>query len=128
MKILKFMKAAIIPIIVAFIFVCLISYSVFYIGKDSYEMAINLLDLVTIKSEKYIEQITPVLKEKKLENYPAYGTKYATLKIETIGVDLPVYYGESYSVLKNGIGHDSQSYFPGEGGSIVYMGHNLKHF
>ena len=29
-------------------------------------------------------------------------------------------------ILKKGVGHSSGSYFPGEGGSIVYMGHNSK--
>ena len=28
--------------------------------------------------------------------------------------------------MKNGVGHSSGSYFPGEGGSIVYLGHNSK--
>ena len=41
---------------------------------------------------------------------------------------MPVYYGESLSILKNGIGHDSRSFFPGEGGTILYMGHNFKTF
>ena len=27
---------------------------------------------------------------------------------------------------KKGVGHSSGSYFPGEGGSIIYMGHNSK--
>lgn len=91
-------------------------------------MATDLLELVTIGTEKRGEEITPVLKEKTLNNYPTYGTKYGTLKIDTIGVNLPIYFGESYTVLKNGIGHDSSSHFPGEGGSIVYMGHNFKTF
>ena len=28
--------------------------------------------------------------------------------------------------MKKGVGHSSGSYFPGEGGSIIYMGHNSK--
>ena len=61
-----------------------------------------------------------------LENYPEYGTQYATIKIPRINADLPVYFGDTLEVLKNGVGHSSGSYFPGEGGSIIYMGHNSK--
>ena len=32
--------------------------------------------------------------------------------------------GNALSILKNGVGHSSLSYFPGEGGSILCMGHN----
>lgn len=128
LKIINFLKAAIISIIVAFLFVCLISYVSVKLGKDTFKMATDLLDLVTIRTENKGEEIKPVLEEKKLINYPTYGTKYGTLKIDSIDVNLPIYFGESYTVLKNGIGHDSASHFPGEGGSIVYMGHNFKTF
>lgn len=55
---------------------------------------------------------------------PDYGENYATLKIPSIGIELPIYYGKTMDLLKNGVGHDNSSYFPGEGGSIVMMGHN----
>ena len=61
-----------------------------------------------------------------IKNYPEYGTQYATIEIDKIGVNLPVYYGDTLEILKKGVGHSSGSYFPGEGGSIVYMGHNSK--
>lgn len=61
-----------------------------------------------------------------LKNYPQYGTKYATIEITRIDVNLPVYFGDTLEILKKGVGHSSGSYFPGEGGSILYMGHNSK--
>ena len=39
---------------------------------------------------------------------------------------MPVYFGDTLEILKKGVGHSSGSYFPGEGGSIIYMGHNSK--
>lgn len=90
-------------------------------------MATDLIDIITVKTYD-IETIEPVLTNKKLENYPAVGTKYATIKIPSIELELPVYFGQSYSVLKSGIGHDTASSFPGEGKSIIYMGHNFKAF
>ena len=62
----------------------------------------------------------------KLKVYPEYGTQYATIEIPKIDVILPVYFGDTLEILKRGVGHSSGSYFPGEGGSIIYMGHNSK--
>ena len=43
-----------------------------------------------------------------------------------MNLNVPVYFGDTLEILKKGVGHSSGSYFPGEGGSIVYMGHNSK--
>ena len=83
--------------------------------------------MITINEEKE-QTIEPVLEENVLVNYPTYGSKYATLKIASIDVELPVYYGANYTILKSGIAHDENSYFPGEGGSIILAGHNFKTF
>lgn len=57
---------------------------------------------------------------------PTFGEEYAKLKIDSIDIELPIYYGADYNILKKGIGHDNSSYFPGEGGSIILAGHNYK--
>lgn len=126
-KIGKILKAAIISIIVAFLFIAIICFGAIKFGKEKFEMAINLIDLITVSKDN-AETINPVLEGGILVNYPTYGSKYATLKMESIDVELPVYYGASYSILKSGIAHDDQSYFPGEGGSIILAGHNFKTF
>lgn len=126
-NILKIIKAAIMSLIVAFLFVILITSIVVKVGKEKFEMATNLLQIITV-DENNIQTIAPVLEGDVLLNYPTYGTKYATIKIPTINVDLPVYYGSTYSILKSGIAHDESSYFPGEGGSVVMAGHNFKTF
>ena len=97
------------------------------IGKEKFDMAIYLLNIVTV-DEDNVQTITPVLEGNVLVNYPTYGTKYADLKIDSIGIDLPVYYGADYTILKSGIAHDETSYFPGEGGSVIMAGHNFKTF
>lgn len=127
-KIFNILKAAIISIIVAFMFICVISFVAVKFGSNTFKVATDLIDLITVKTndEYVIEE--PVLEEKKLVNHPKEGTKYGTIRIESIELELPVYFGQSYSVLKSGIGHDSSSYFPGEGGSVIYMGHNFKKF
>ena len=68
----------------------------------------------------------PVLEGNIIKNYPEYGSKYAKIQIPKININLDVYYGDTMEILKKGVGHSSGSYFPGEGGSIIYMGHNSK--
>lgn len=123
----KVIKATIISLIVAFLFVFIICFSLRKVGKEKFDMAIYLLNVITVDESKE-QEIKPVLKENVLVNYPTYGSKYATLKIESINVELPIYYGASYAILKSGIAHDDTSFFPGEGGSIILAGHNFKTF
>ena len=126
-KIFKILKAAIISLIVAFLFVLIICTFSKMVAKEKFEMAMDLLKIVTINDDN-VQTITPVLEGDVLVNYPTYGTKYATLKIDSIGVSLPVYYGANYTILKSGIAHDDTSYFPGQGGSVIMAGHNFKTF
>ena len=86
----------------------------------------SLISKVSIGVSDSSEVVNTVIDDKKIKNYPEYGTKYATIKIPKIDVELPVYYGDTLDILKKGVGHSSGSYFPGEGGSIIYMGHNSK--
>ena len=62
-----------------------------------------------------------------LKHYPDYKSKYATLKINSIGVNAPVYFGSSNEILDIGVAHDAGSYFVGEGGSVIMCGHNYNY-
>ena len=120
-------KATIIQLIVAlFITAILIGLGYFLFGARV-EETMSLISKVSIGVSNGKEAVETVVDENnKIKNYPEYGTKYATIKIPKIDVNLPVYYGDSLDILKKGVGHSSGSYFPGEGGSIIYMGHNSK--
>ena len=83
--------------------------------------------MISVDNSIKNEYITYKDENGRLRNYPEYGTKYASIEIPKIETELPVYYGDTLEILKNGVGHTSGSYFPGEGGSIIYMGHNSKH-
>ena len=124
----KFIKATIIDVIVALLIVIIIFGGIKLFFGQKIEDTIQLLNLVAIKVEKTAETVETTYNEenKEIINYPEYGTQYATIEIPKIDVDLPVYFGDTLDILKNGVGHSSGSYFPGEGGSIVYMGHNSK--
>ena len=129
-KLMQSVKATISSIIVALLITGLLLFGVkLFFGREI-ETIFTLANKVSIStnSNKNTEQPTIVKKEEKytLKNYPEYGTQYATIEIDKIDVNLPVYFGDTLDVLKKGVGHSTGSYFPGEGGSIVYMGHNSK--
>lgn len=126
-KLTRAVKATISSIIVAlFITGALILVIYLFLGQEIGEI-FSLVNKVSITiNENRAQEKTTIGETNKLKNYPEYGTKYATIEIDKIGVSLPVYFGDTLEVLKKGVGHSSGSYFPGEGGSIVYMGHNSK--
>ena len=120
----KTIKATIINIIVAlFIIVGIIIIGYLFCGTKI-EETISLINKVSIDIENKEEKETVMNEQNKIQNYPEYGTQYATIEIPKIDVNLPVYFGDTLEILKKGVGHSSGSYFPGEGGSIIYMGHN----
>ena len=125
----RIIKATIINLIVAFLFVFFTGSIVCFAFGEKIDTAISLVNLISIDtSKKNVEKITINTETKKLMNYPEYGEEYGRIKIEKIDADLPLFFGDTLKILKNGIGHSSGSYFPGEGGSIVFMGHNYSKF
>ena len=117
--------ATIMDVIVALFIILAIVFAVKYFFGAEIEETVSLASKVSIDVENKVVLETVLNEESNtLENYPEYGTQYATIQIPAIDVDLPVYFGDTLEILKNGVGHSSGSYFPGEGGSIVYMGHN----
>lgn len=118
-------KATIKKIIVAFLIVIAFFGLIYVFLGRKIELNISLINKIAVDtSSKKNEVMSIDLDTNKIQNYPEYGTQYATIEIPKINVDLPVYFGSTLDVLKNGVGHDSASFFPGEGGSIIYMGHN----
>ena len=127
-KLLQTLKATISSIIVAlFITGLLILVIYLFLGQEIGEIfsLVNKVS-ITIDENKEVAETIISEEENKLINYPEYGTQYATIQIDKIDVNLPVYFGDTLEILKKGVGHSSGSYFPGEGGSIIYMGHNSK--
>lgn len=59
-----------------------------------------------------------------LKEYPGFGEQYATLKINKIGVNAPIFFGATDETVLKGVGHDSGSYFSGENGTIIMCEHN----
>lgn len=123
----KFFKATISNLIVALIYTVISILLTYILLGNNISEAIALVNTISVdKSKNSIVETTIDLENMKLINYPKYGSRYGRMIIESIDVNLPLYFGDTLSILKNGIGHSSGSYFPGEGGSILCAGHNYR--
>lgn len=69
-----------------------------------------------------------VVNKKEILRYPSLGDVYATILIPNVGIQREVSFGDSHELLNQYIGHDTSSVLPGEGGTIVYSGHNSSKF
>lgn len=122
-------EATIIDVIVAFIIVFAIIFTTKIIFGKQIKKAIEVVDMISIKTDSsVVPEIKFDTEKSTITNYPEYGSRYGNIKIESLDINLPLYYGDKLSILKNGVGQSSGSYFPGEGGSIICMGHNTKAF
>ena len=131
-RLVQSVKATISSIIVALLISGLLLLCIkLFLGRKIDEI-FTLVNKVSISTNEKAEPVQTTISTDKsnekatIKNYPEYGTQYATIEIDKIDVNLPVYYGDTLEILKKGVGHSSGSYFPGEGGSIIYMGHNSK--
>lgn len=120
----KLIKATIIDVIVALFITVIVIGGIYLFWGREIDENISIINKVSIDLDNKKEEVTTINTDNVIENYPEYGTQYATIEIPKIDVNLPVYFGDTLEILKKGVGHSSGSYFPGEGGSIVYMGHN----
>lgn len=91
------------------------------IQKESVKEPIKNTSNITKKTSSYNED---AFVDGHLKNYPSFGTKYATLKVNKININSKIYFGLTDDILTKGIAHDTGSYLPGEGGSIIICGHN----
>ena len=127
-KLVQALKATISSIIVAFFITSALMLVIYLFCGQEIEEIFSLVSKVSIdiNPEREQEPIEIDTDDNTLASYPEYGTQYATIEIDKIDLEAPVYYGDTLEILKKGVGHSSGSYFPGEGGSIIYMGHNSK--
>lgn len=123
------LRATITNIIVAFIYAIIIAGALAIPFSSKISTAISLINLISVETNKQILSDVKIdLEHNKLESYPEYGERYATIKINALDIELPLYFGDKLSILRYGVGQSSGGYFPGEGGSIICMGHNTSGF
>ena len=124
---LKITKATIRNIIVALLLAVILLIIIYGGTRKQVNNVVSMVKTISVNTNKKIaENIVFNKEEKKIRNRPEYGTKYAQIKIESLGIDLPLYFGDTLSILRNGAGQTASAYFPGEGGTILCMAHNTE--
>ena len=97
--------------------------------KNSFDKYLNLLNLMSVEVKESNNLLVSVDEAtNKIAYHPNYGLIYATLKIPSINLKYPVYRGDTLDILMKGIGNYAGSFFPGDGGSIIFAAHNNVHF
>lgn len=113
---------------IAFFFSAIFVLCYYYVIEGKISTFINLINTTAVKKNSDEEVSSYNFETNKLLNYPKYGKKFATLKIDSIDLSLPVYHGDTLKLLRYGVGHFAGSYFPGENGTIILAAHNTKGF
>ena len=124
---IKPLKVAASLLVIATLFACLDVLTINVLFKNEIDMAVSTLNPMTNENE--VVESNAIMKvigdgSKLIQNYPEYGQAYGSIAIPSVGIDLPIYSGDSADILKNGIGHMVKSYLPGEGSSIILGGLN----
>ena len=61
-------------------------------------------------------------------DFPATGVQYGQLFCEKVGLDVPVYWDDTYAILRKGAGQYIGTLLPGYGRMILLSAHNTSHF
>ncbi|MBU9725219.1 class D sortase [Diplocloster modestus] len=59
---------------------------------------------------------------------PGVGQQYGEISCERIGLNGPLYYGDTNQILKAGVGQYTGSFFPGFGRPLLLAAHNTTYF
>ena len=117
-------KEMVIKNILMSIMICSLSASIVVIVfSDKIDTVVSTVNMLSVKQVDKEKKIV-LNADKKITSYPSYGAKYASLLIDNMDINLDVRFGDSTTILNDGIGHTTWSTFPTEGGAIVYSGHN----
>ena len=83
---------------------------------------INYSSLIFYDPSIHIQQTQFTINDQTMYR-PLIGKQFATLSIDTVSLDVPIFQGESAAELRQGAGHYVLSLLPGEGGNVVLSGH-----
>lgn len=59
---------------------------------------------------------------------PEVGSRYATISCDQVGMNAPIYYGDTEDIFQNGVGQYVKSGLPGDGETIILGGHDMTYF
>jgi len=115
-------------IAISFFFASIFIVVFYFVIDDMISPYISLINTTAVKENMDDIKTEYNFEARRLLKYPNYGQKYATLKISSINLSLPLYFGDTLKILRHGVGHFAGSYFPGENGTIILAAHNNKGF
>lgn len=127
MKVKKNIIMILLSLILCFITVIIVRFSFQETYDTQYAQGKNT-------NEGKLDQIIEILTDagtiidKKTITIPEEGDQYATISVDRVSFEKPVYYGDNDGILEIGIGHYMKSGLPGEGKPILLAGHNGTHF
>ena len=96
----------------------------YFIGEEKINYYTSLINTFAVSNTNTNRETIYDEEAKRIIKSPEYGKRYGTIKIPSIDLSLPLYFGDNLKILRYGIGQYAGSYFPGEGGSTVLAGHN----
>ena len=110
---------------ISFFFAAIFILLIYIFGNSKINHYASIINTVAVSeiNEKEVASVYKV-ETKRIINYPSYGKKYGNVVISKINLNLPLYHGDSLSILRYGVGHYAGSYFPGEGGTVILAAHN----
>lgn len=105
------------------LFLLVIGMSLFFVAVwDEVGPLVDYGTLFFTQPEVHIVQTSFKINDREIIR-PEMGDLFGQMRIERIGVDAPIYQGDSSNELRLGIGHFMGSLMPGEGGNVVLAGH-----
>jgi len=97
------LKATMLNVIVAFLISIVICFIVKITMGQKIDEIIATINYISIDTnEKQVSEIV-IDKHEGIKNYPEYGEQYARIEIAKIDVNLPVYFGDTLEILKEGV-------------------------
>ena len=120
-------KKVALKIAVSFFFASLFIVIFFLFGSNKVNYYTRIINKMVVNNS-IVKEAEFNKESGRIVERPTYGSQYGTLVFNSHALSFPLYFGDSNRILKNGIGHYSGSYFPGEKGSIILAGHNYWYF
>lgn len=97
--------------------------------KPSFEeIGVNLLDEKKESSSSSSDEFVNQELASSTLNYPSNGDQYGRVIAEKVGINEPLFYGDSDAILSMGSGQYIGSVIPGDLGTTLIGGHNMPSF
>lgn len=104
-------------IFISLTYTLIILFLAFFVFRNEISLVLDYFSPKDYSGEKEIK-----VDDQKIISYPSYGNNFGY--IEFMGSRNDIYFGDSMSILKKGIGMQSDTSFPGEEGKMILSGHN----